>query len=351
MKKIMYVALLVCSILLIFVHEEVSASNDVKATPNLQKLHVNDEPFEVWTYVINGHNYFQLRELAQIARNHSVRFDVSWDQKNSIIEVVKNKKYPIDFYTYMKDTPFSSRYTLSKIKLNNTIHTMNSYVIDNYTYFQLRELGELLKFDVSYDNKTGNALIKSEPLKGEHVVQYTDGYNDFFVYNVKQPYYPRWASPIRQFILENPNGTISTIEANEQIIVRTYDDNYQVIGEKKLRMELPIFGTFFSGKQYNYISYGVNNREEANKEIIRIVQYDKQFNRINSVSIYGDEATTTVPFDASSGGRMAEEGDRLIYYTSRERYTSEDGLNHQSNMTIEIDTKKMEKINNITPSR
>jgi hypothetical protein len=50
---------------------------------------------------------------------------------------------------------------------------------------------------------------------------------------------------------------------------------------------------------------------------------------------------TTSPFYAGCP-RFAEYGGTLILHTSRLRYTSEDGLNHQSNLTVALNTNSMQ---------
>jgi len=44
---------------------------------------------------------------------------------------------------------------------------------------------------------------------------------------------------------------------------------------------------------------------------------------------------------------MAEYGDKLIFHTSRQRYTTDDGLNHQSQLTLIIDTSTMKVTNDL----
>ena len=102
-----------------------------------------------------------------------------------------------------------------------------------------------------------------------------------------------------------------------------------------------MFGGFYSGQKYNYIAFGQSKREEKDeKEVIRIVRYDKDFNRIDNVSIKGGESFTIEPFDAGCG-RMAEYDDTLVFHTSRLRYTTKNGLNHQSQLTIIVNTSRM----------
>lgn len=143
------------------------------------------------------------------------------------------------------------------------------------------------------------------------------------------------------------DDTITVVEANEDVEITTYDENYRIVNTKTIDLEMPLFGAFYHGEKYNYIAFGHENPSEQNLEVIRIVKYDHDFNRIDSVSLYGDDITTVVPFSAASGGQMAEQGNHLVYHTSRKRYKSDDNLNHQSQLTIEIDTSTMRVINDV----
>lgn len=125
----------------------------------------------------------------------------------------------------------------------------------------------------------------------------------------------------------------------EDILVEHYNTNYQFISNKYIKYELPKFGGFLAGKDAFYLVFGQNNKEESNAaEVIRIVKYDKQWNRLMSASIYG--ANTTIPFDAGVA-RMAEDADTLYLHTCHEMYTSSDGKRHQSNMTVLINKSDM----------
>jgi len=159
--------------------------------------------------------------------------------------------------------------------------------------------------------------------------------------------FPRWSSTITSYLQINNDKTISVIEANKAVAIETYDEQYNLIDSKSIECELPIFGGFYSGEHYNYIAFGQMNREEDNnKEVIRIVRYDKSFNRVDSVSIKGGESYTIVPFEVGSG-KMAEHGNTLVFHTARLRYTTEDGLNHQSQLTIIVNTQTMSVTNDL----
>ncbi|PKM60700.1 MAG: hypothetical protein CVU99_06660 [Firmicutes bacterium HGW-Firmicutes-4] len=164
--------------------------------------------------------------------------------------------------------------------------------------------------------------------------------------NVVSSYFPRWKNTLFSYLINNDNGTRTIVEAGSNpITIKTYDEQQQVIDLKTIPYEFSYFGAFYSGENYNYIAFGQANREENNdKEVIRIVRYDKNFNRIDSASIKGGESFTIEPF-AYSTGRMYESGNQLVLHTGRLRYTTSDGLNHQSQLTIIVDTSTMKVTN------
>ena len=151
----------------------------------------------------------------------------------------------------------------------------------------------------------------------------------------------RWANIISSYIYDNGDNTFNVIDYNyKSITVSTYDSNtYKLIDTKSIPFELEKFGGFYSGEKYNYIVFGQNNNEEDNnKEVIRIVKYDKNFNRIAQTSV--SDCYTTEPFNAGTL-RMCENDNKLFIHTSRTRYLTDDGLHHQSQLTIILDTDKM----------
>lgn len=159
--------------------------------------------------------------------------------------------------------------------------------------------------------------------------------------------FERWADTKNSYLVKNKNGNISVLEVSDRINIHLYDNGYNNIESRSIDFELPIFGAFFSGEKYNYIAFGQANSEEADsKEVIRIVKYSKDFARLGSVSIRGGESYTISPF-AYACARIAEYDNKLVLHASRLRYTTEDGLNHQSQLTIVLDTDTMSVINDL----
>lgn len=155
--------------------------------------------------------------------------------------------------------------------------------------------------------------------------------------------YGLWASTVKSYLQELENGNLQRVEAIDgKVVVEQYNQSYEIIENKQLDYELPIFGGYFYGKDYQFLVFGQENSEESDqKEIMRVIKYDKDWNRISSESVCG--ANTTVPF-AFGSLRMEEENGKLFIHTCHQMYTSEDGLRHQANMTYIIEEDSM-KIN------
>ena len=142
------------------------------------------------------------------------------------------------------------------------------------------------------------------------------------------------ARTVRSYLAEEPDGTLLRAEADEEtVLLETYSaDGTKLLSVRRLGHELPIFGGFFAGTTYNYLVYGQENPEESDKtEVVRVVRYDKDWNRLGSASLYG--ANTSIPFRSGSL-RMAQADGRLYVHTCHQMYKSADGLNHQANLTF-----------------
>lgn len=162
--------------------------------------------------------------------------------------------------------------------------------------------------------------------------------------NVAANDYTVRSSRKKSYLMENPDGTLSRVEyinraEDPRIIVETYSKDGRLLDSRRLEAELVRVGGFYSGKDYNFLVFGQNNEEEDDeKEIFRIVKYDKDWNRVSSCSI--NNANTIYPFEAGSL-RMTEASGYLYIYTCHEMYPSSDGVIHQANVPIMLDEDTM----------
>lgn len=346
MKKYIYlllVAILASSLLCTIVF-----ANNVKEAKFNQSTILLDGK-NIWCNGFNilGNNYFKLRDLAGSLSGTTSQFDVIWNKENNTIEIITGKAYTsVDAQNnnyYYTDRNYPAKPINIKILVDGKLQNITAFNIDGSSYFKLRDLGNLIQFDVDWDSKKNALLIFSKLPQNAYRAETAYEANN----NIVSPNFPRWGSVITSYLLNNKDKTISVIEANNLVTIETYNEQYNLIAKKSIEYELPIFGGFYSGEKYNYIAFGQDNYEENDdKEVIRIVRYDKNFKRIDSVSIKGGESITVGPFNAGCG-RMAEHGNRLVFHTSRIRYTTEDGLNHQSQLTIIVNTSTMKVTNDL----
>lgn len=81
-------------------------------------------------------------------------------------------------------------------------------------------------------------------------------------------------------IVATPCGYVRLFYDEPQIVVEEYNDAFVLQERKILNSELDIYGGFFSGNDAYYFVFGQSNLEEdTSKEIIRVVKYDKDWNR------------------------------------------------------------------------
>ena len=161
-----------------------------------------------------------------------------------------------------------------------------------------------------------------------------------------------YGSLVREKFVRYTDGSILHLEVgNNSFSAHLSDSSGRRIYDKSISYELPVFGGFHSGANFNFAVFGQNNPSESpSAEVFRIVKYDKDWNRKDALSLYGgtgtsfdstDYGNTTEPFRASSL-RFAENGDTLVFHTGRTMYTSSsDNLRHQASLYVFIDIPTM----------
>ncbi len=161
--------------------------------------------------------------------------------------------------------------------------------------------------------------------------------------NISANNYSVWSSVSNSYLYENSDGTLTRVEnTSANVIVENYSaDGSELLSSKKINKELTIFGGAFAGKDNNYMVFGQKNTEESDDtEVVRVVKYDKNWNRISECKING--ANTYIPFEAGSL-RMIELEGKLYVYTCHQMYAEESdpGVHHQANMLFTLDEAAM----------
>lgn len=153
---------------------------------------------------------------------------------------------------------------------------------------------------------------------------------------------PFWNYNGGSYLYVNESGGLTRVlrdspgwfSGNKIIYVENYDSSFKLQTRYEIAGELNSFGCFFAGAEYNYMVFGQENPNENDSvEVIRVVKYSKNWERLGQASIYG--ANTTIPF-RSGACRCAESGGMLYIRTCHQMYKSSDGKNHQANMMLVI---------------
>lgn len=159
--------------------------------------------------------------------------------------------------------------------------------------------------------------------------------------NLGKQDYVRYADTVKSYLVPSEDGTLMRIEAIEQqIVIETYNSDLELLHSRSVSYELPIFGGFYESDDSYFLAFGQKNLlEDDSTEVIRVVRYDKAWNRIGAASLYGEK--TRMPF-AYGSLRMTHSGDILYIRTCHEKYQGADGYYPQSSLTLSIRISSME---------
>lgn len=154
--------------------------------------------------------------------------------------------------------------------------------------------------------------------------------------------YSRWSKPICSYLYEDQGDLIRVEYLNGSILAERYNDSFELLDSRNISIDegFPLWGGFYAGAEYNYVIIGQPNPGESDDvEVIRVIKYDKNWERLDQAGLFG--ANTVEPFDAGSL-RCTEYNGMLYIRTSHTMYASDDGLHHQANLTFSVRESDME---------
>ena len=150
-------------------------------------------------------------------------------------------------------------------------------------------------------------------------------------------------SHINSYLYQNDDNTFVRVECigNNNVCVESYTSDYQFKSQKIIKMELSKFGGFYAGKDFYFLAFGERNpNKDDTQEVLRIVKYDKNWNRKEAARLFG--ANTLDPFKNGSL-RMTACDDILYIRTCHQMYNT-----HQANVSLTIQISTMEVQQQIT---
>ena len=113
-------------------------------------------------------------------------------------------------------------------------------------------------------------------------------------------------------------------DANKNIGIEYYDNNFKTLQKKTIKLELEYYGGFYAGSNAYYIVEGQSNTEENdNKEVIRVIKYDKNWKKLGTAKITGETGNGAkeirYPFDVGCV-EMTEVNGKLYIVTGHQAY-------------------------------
>ena len=146
--------------------------------------------------------------------------------------------------------------------------------------------------------------------------------------------YSNWSAPMTSYLVETARGyTRVEFISGSGVLVEDFTADGSLTSSRVITAPLPDFGGFFAGSDAYFLVFGEEDPDEIlEKEVLRVVKYDKNWNFIGSIGLNGLNSVKN--FDAGSL-RMTETNGILYLHTSHKMFAIE-GYNHQSNMSLGI---------------
>lgn len=155
------------------------------------------------------------------------------------------------------------------------------------------------------------------------------------------------AQPSNDFLEENEDGTFLRISFfdDEGVFLETYDADFNFVSSRQLTKGIWTARGYFKGKDARYIVYKqVNSEQSDEKEVVRVVKYDDDWNILGRCSI--SAINTYSAFTSGSVSMLESDGILYIHaaHTMYDEGTLLESPHHQANMTLEIDEATMTKV-------
>ncbi len=117
---------------------------------------------DIPVYIVDDYSYFKLRDIAAAFHGTQKQFYPKWVEEDMAIHLETDTPYdkPISENTSQKDTTATS--SSAKLYLDGKKQNVSAYTIQDYTYYKLRDVAELLDFQITWSEKDATISIKSD---------------------------------------------------------------------------------------------------------------------------------------------------------------------------------------------
>ncbi len=122
---------------------------------------INGKPVEFCAYNIENNNYFKLRDIAMALSGTEKQFNVTWNEKESLIDMISSAPYQAVGGELSAGDGTNKDANISYVQvLKDGYHEIaNAYSIEGNNYFKLRDLAGIFNFNVEWDGTNNSILI------------------------------------------------------------------------------------------------------------------------------------------------------------------------------------------------
>lgn len=142
--------------------EEVTSG--ITATKTSSEIFLNSRKVSFPGYNIYGNNYFKLRDIATAINNTNKQFNIYWEDETSSIHITKRTPY-INNNTAHLESVYSGALNVVESRANVYVEgvkvNISSYNINGSTYYKLRDLANIIGFNVSWVSKNNIILMNT----------------------------------------------------------------------------------------------------------------------------------------------------------------------------------------------
>lgn len=134
---------------------------ETKAKQSRAKVIVDGKVVDFDAYNIEGNNYLKLRDIAFALNGSNKQFEVDWNQKNRVIDLISNKPYtPVGGeLEKSKDEVKNLRFNESSLFINGKDSKLMAYSINDNNYFKLRDIARVFNVGIGWDHNTKTVEI------------------------------------------------------------------------------------------------------------------------------------------------------------------------------------------------
>lgn len=137
--------------------------NTLTASNSNAKLNVNGIDVDVSGYSVNDSNYYKIRDIAMVLRATESRFDVAWDENLSAVSVTTGVKYTIVGGELSSDhtAALNVEQNTAPVYVDGDLKETLSYNINGNTYFKIRDIADMIGFNVDWNGDTQTVVIET----------------------------------------------------------------------------------------------------------------------------------------------------------------------------------------------